>query len=232
MKVSIKITGNQFSASTKEEMWNIYKKYYNYSKNSFMERVAMNNYFALYTNQGKIVGFTGLRINKVQSDKKRKLMIYFGQTVIDKQFRGKALLPITGAKLCMKYFWDLLSSEVYFWCDALSYKPYLVFAKTLADFYPTRKRNMPKSIKNLIDVIGNQHYQDSYCPESGTVLKPVHLVSDLSVCVYEKDKQDADIQFYMKANPRYTEGHGLITLAPVNFSNFNLLLKRFINKIF
>ncbi|MFT4667362.1 MAG: hypothetical protein ACI8YQ_004291 [Polaribacter sp.] len=230
MKISINITDNQFSAATKEEMWNIYKKYYNYSKSSFMERVANNNHFSLYTNQGKIVGFTGLRINKVQSDKKSKLLIYFGQTVIDKQFRGKALLPITGAKLCMKYFWDLLRSDVYFWCDALNYKPYLVFAKTLADFYPTRKRNMPKAIKNLIDFIGNQHYKESYCPETGTVLKPVNLVSDLSVRVYENDRKDVDIQFYMKGNPGYIDGHGLITLAPVNFSNFNLLLKRFINK--
>ncbi len=232
MKISINITDNQFSASMKEELWNIYKKYYNYNKDDFMKRLAKNNQFAIYKNKGNIVGFTGLRIDRTTIDGKSSLLIYFGQTVIEKECRGNALLPFTGLKLCLKYFKDLMFSDVYFWCDALTYKSYLVFAKSMNECYPSHKHQTPKSIKNLINHIGQKHYKGSFHSVLGTVQKSTVLVSDPSVNIGTNDKQDADIQFFMKANPNYKKGHGLLTLAPLTRKSFFLVLNRFVDKLF
>jgi hypothetical protein len=231
MKISINITDNQFSAATKEEMWNVYKKYYTYSKDDFMNRIAKNSHFAIYTHAGKIVGFTGLRITRTKIEGKSSLFMYFGQTVIETACRGHALLPFTGLKLCLKYFKDLFFSDIYFWCDALTYKSYLVFAKSLSLCYPSRKQQMSESIKNLINYIGQKHYADSYCSTLGTVRKSKKLVSDPSVSISNKDEQDADIRFFMKVNPNHAKGHGLITLAKLNRNTFSPVLYRFANSI-
>ena len=69
---------------------------------------------------------------------------------------------------------------MYFWCDALTYKSYLVFAKTLHEFYPTYKIGTPTVVKQVMDFIGQTHYTDAYCPDSGNVSKPVNYVSDRS----------------------------------------------------
>ncbi|RMG28810.1 MAG: hypothetical protein D6730_04965 [Bacteroidetes bacterium] len=210
----------------KEEMWQIYRKYYHYSKASFMERIASNNYYALYYQGRQLVGFTGLRINQFRFEGKRHLLMYFGQTVIERIHRGKSLIARTGAKLCLKYLPQILTSKTYFWCDALTYKAYLVVAKTLDECYPSRKAEMPPAIKRLKDHIGKMYYGAAYCPQSGTVKKAVKYVNDFTTEVRQKDKQDADVRFYLQQNPLHVQGHGLLALGPVNWSNFWLLMQR------
>ncbi len=130
MKLSTKkviITQGGFSPETTEYLWSLYHKYYAYSKESFLERMEKNNFFALYIVDGFLVGFTGLRINRATIHGKKRFFIYFGQTVIDKAHRGKSLIPLTGVKLCKMFFKDLLRSKAYFWAECLSYKAYLIF---------------------------------------------------------------------------------------------------------
>ena len=227
MKVSIKLTANNFTTDTKEEMWNVYKPYYNSNGQDFIKRIVTNKQFAIYEHNGKIVGFTGIRINRTKVDGKRKMLIYFGQTVIEQSFRGNALLTMTALKVCLKYFKELILSDVYFWYDALSYKSYLVSAKSLKEFYPSHMQQTPHSIKRLINFIGQKHYQGSFCEELGTVVKSNIFVNDPSVSIGINDIKDKDIQFFMKANPNYDKGHGLITLTPMNRKNVLVLVKRF-----
>ena len=231
MKISINITTNDFTASTKEEMWNIYKGYYNANKGEFMKRIETNNQFAIYKHNGRIVGFTGIKINRTKIDGNKKMLIYFGQTVIERKYRGNALLTMTGLKVCLKYFRELIFSDVYFWYDALTYKSYLVCAKPAEECFPSHKQQTPGSIKKLINYIGYTHYKDSFCEELGTVVKTKIAVSDPSVSIGMNEEKDADIRFFMKANPNHAQGHGLITLTPMSQKNVSVLVKRFIAKM-
>ncbi|MEZ5038793.1 MAG: hypothetical protein R2828_02845 [Saprospiraceae bacterium] len=230
-KIKVSIVSNELSPAVKEEMWDVYSKYYDYSKAYFMERMEKNNFFSLYTVEGKIVGFTGLRINRTTINGKKRLLIYFGQTIIDSNYRGKSLIPTTGAKLCLKYLPEILSAKTYFWADCLTYKAYLVFAKTLENYYPSYKNDQVDDEKAVVDYIGQTHYPDTYCPKTGTVLKDSVVVTDTTTMQLPfKYHQDKDINFYTKANPFFEKGNGLITLGPVNFANFTILLKRMLRK--
>ena len=56
MKTKIKFrTVRKINESTKENMWDIYKKYYSYNQEYFMQGE-------------KLTGLTGLRINKIKMD--------------------------------------------------------------------------------------------------------------------------------------------------------------------
>lgn len=232
METKVLITDNNLSESTKEAMWNIYHHYYHYDKDSFMARIKRNNYYSFYVHNDELVGFTGLKIDDAKVNSKNIFLIYFGQTIILNDFRGKSLIPLTGFKLFMMFWKKFLFSEMYFWADTLCYKPYLVFAKTLDEYYPSYQQATPKSVKSVIDYIGRTHYQDSYDATTGTVRKDINLVRDPSSVITAYDRLDPDIRFYEEANPDHPQGRGLITLGPGNAKNVKRLLCRYLKSIF
>ena len=123
-----------------------------------------------------------------------------------------------------------MSSQTYFWADALTFKAYLVFTKSLEEFYPTRQQENPEHIQKVIDHIGRENYGASYNIGLGTVCKDQVLVNDPCVHIPLKYQDDPDIRFYTQANPGYTQGHGLIALAPLSGTNFMKLANRLMMK--
>ena len=59
-KISVKIASMHLSDAQKEEMWEVYKKYYSISKTSFMKRLLTYRQFNLELMEGKITGFTSI----------------------------------------------------------------------------------------------------------------------------------------------------------------------------
>lgn len=59
-KISVDIRSTHLTDAQKEEMWNVYKRYYSSSKDSFFLRIPRHNHFSLELVAGKIIGFTGL----------------------------------------------------------------------------------------------------------------------------------------------------------------------------
>ncbi|MEO0337925.1 MAG: hypothetical protein AAF242_01800, partial [Bacteroidota bacterium] len=230
-KIKIEITTNELSEATKIEMWNLYQNYYNYSRDYFMKRIHRNNYFSIYRVDGKIVGFTGLRINRTSVGDKQYLLIYVGQTIIDRAFRGNALIPRTAVKLLMKYWKDLVRGRIYFWADALTYKAYLVFAKTVHEFYPTYKKPTPKTVKTLLDFVGDEYYAEAYNVATGTIKKNTVFVNDQSTIIDQHLETDPDVLFFAQANPEYINGHGLLTITPMHSRNYLVMLRKCIIKL-
>lgn len=229
-KIVVDIVPTPLSTETREAMWALYHRFYHYDKVQFMQRINTNNYYSFYTTAGRVVGFTGLRINRTSLEGKKQFLIYFGQTVIDPAFRGQALIPRTAVKLCLKFWRSLLVSDLYFWADALTYKAYLVFAKTVPVMYPSWKCPTPVHIKSIIDHLGSIHYKANYCEASGTVIKESILVNDTTTHIPTKYRQDADIRFFTEANPRYVDGHGLLTITQMTRKNILALVYKCVKK--
>jgi hypothetical protein len=225
MKVSIKIkTSDQLSAQTIDQMWDVYKEYYHYSAAYFRQRIHKNTHFALFLKHNKIIGFTGLRINKVNIDGKKTSLFYLGQTVIHHNYRGKKLLRRMGIKLAKAFCLDFLLRRGYLWCDAISYKSYMAIAKGMCEFYPTFRNQTPQFEDAIIQFVGKKFYGDSFCSKSGTVSKKQNFVSDPSTLITSLELRNPDIQYYAGANPGYIQGNGLITLTPMNWTNITYLL--------
>lgn len=229
-KIHIDITSNDLSHETKEAMWAIYQPYYHYEKETFLARFVKNNHYALYYSEGTLVGFTGLRINHIKIEHQKHFLIYFGQTVVTQGFRGKGLIRMTGMKLIRQYWKEILLSKAWFWADALSYKAYLVFAKNLKEYYPTRQYATPAAVQKVFDFIGETHYGETYDPSTGTVCKTVKYVADPTTVIRAEDQKDLDVAFYAKSNPNNQQGHGLITLGPISLANVIRLIKRSVQK--
>lgn len=228
MKTQVVILGqHSLTHAQKAEMWAVYRGFYHYPEAYFMERISRNTHFSLYLHAGKIVGFTGLRIDKTRLNGRRQLLLYFGQTVISRAFRGQSLIQTTALMLVLKYWKDWLVSDVWFWYDALSYKAYLATAKCAKEIYPSRRCVMPDMARQLRDFAGKTWYGDAYCPHSGTVVKPANVLNDAAAHISPEDLNHPDVAFFAQANPKYAEGHGLLTFVPVTLANLGVLIRRY-----
>jgi hypothetical protein len=225
-RIKIELCGNDLEEWVIAEMWAIYEPYYNYSEKNFRERIDRNTHYALYRRNGRIVGFTGLRIQKIDLAGDKFLTIYFGQTVVSNQVRGCGLINRTGLLLMTKFWRAFLSRKVVFWADALTYRAYLVFAKNLLECYPRRHQLLPLRMKNLRDYLGHSNYGHRYCPSSGTVAKDSFLVNDPQMIIAEEKLRDPDIYLFAKANPEYLQGSGLLTMGPVTWENLAFMVKK------
>lgn len=230
MKTKVLIRSNQFSEAEKEAMWGIYRHYYHYTKAYFMDRLQQQDQFVLFMRGEQLVGFTGMKIRKVKIAGKWCRLIYFGQAVLHPSARGKSLFSAAAFMLCWKYWKDLLLGRICFWCDALSYKSYLLFAKSVESYYPNYQQATPGRINTIIRYIGEAHYADSFCTQTGTVRKTQNYVDDPTVLVSPQDLNDPDIHFYIQRNPGYQSGNGLITVAPITYKDLYLLAGRFLRK--
>lgn len=233
MKTSIKLLPQeQLTPSQKAEMWAVYRGFYHYTEAYFMERLSRNTHFALYLHQDRIVGFTGLRVDKARIGGRRQLLFYFGQAVITREFRGQSLIPITALLLSLRYWPQLLVSDAWYWYDALSYKAYLVGAKAAGACYPAHNQPVPARVQQLRDYAGQRWYGDSYCPESGTVAKPVNFLNDAAVNIFPEDMRDPDVAFFAQANPNHAQGYGLLTFIPINIRHLFTLVGRYCKRLF
>ena len=229
-KVTVTIQENKLTTSTINEMWKLYQKCYYCDYETFIEKLKTANYISFYKQGNRMVGFICIETVRQHLHGRNYLLMRFGQVIIDKAFRGKSLIPITGAKLCRLFWKDFLFGQTYFWADALTYKSYLVFAKTLEEFYPSYKQPTPYPVKDVIDFIGTNRYGENYNSTLGTVRKSFKFVNDFATEVQAKYREDKDIQFFANVNARHREGHGLITIAPVSLKNLLQLAKRYVQK--
>lgn len=228
--IQVSISTNELNENTLEAMWQVYRGYYNYSYEYFMNRIDTNNYFSFYTIDGRIIGFTGLRINRTEVKGRQCLLIYFGQTVIDKAYRGNSLIPRTACKLLLHYWKDLLLGRLYVWADTLTYKAYMVFAKNLSEYYPSYQSKTPNHVQELLHFVGKEYYEENYCTATGTIKKEKLLVNDASMMIDQQKERDLDALFYASANPKYIEGHGLLTVAPMHIKNYLTVIYKCLKK--
>lgn len=228
MKTQVVILRQQSLTHTqKAEMWSVYRGFYHYSEAYFMERIARNTHFSLYLHEDKIVGFTGLRIDQTRVNNRSQLLMYFGQTVISRAFRGQSLIQTTALMLVLKYWKAWLTSDVWFWYDALSYKAYLASANCASEIYPSWRQPMTAMARAVRDFAGKTWYGDTYCLQSGTVSKPSNLLNDAAVTIFPADLANPDVAYFAQASPRHADGHGLLTLVPLSKANMAILIRRY-----
>ncbi len=146
--------------------------------------------------------------------------IYFGQTMILPKYRGRSLIQNTVNRLFLKHFLQFNRRQLIVWNDSIHYRPYLVMARGLKEFYPDPNQEDQKELELIRDKLGNRYYGKAYCAASGTVHKEQTILNDQDIQLSANDLKDPHIDFFMKRNPGFQKGDGMITLCPANFKNF------------
>jgi hypothetical protein len=225
MKIRFKAI-NTFTENGIKNLYAIFKKSYDIDYQEFLEKHSSLDKYAVYKDaEENIIGFTGIRDCSFNIKKQRYRAVYFGQTFIEEQFRGKKLIQFTVIKLLISHYISFKRSKLIVWNDSLSYRPYLVMAKSLKYYYPNKDRKSDEIDLKIRDKLGEEYYPGSYCNKTGTVMKSRTVLKTKELHVSEKDLTDPDIKYYIDKNPNYIKGYGLITFCYASIKNLIYFIK-------
>ena len=219
----------ELDADMRELMWALYAPHHNMDRASFDARIASLDELALFqaNSSDELVGFNGLRTKIIElASSGRVATFYMGLTYISRAWRSRGLIQRMVIKRMLAPCLSPAYEAVYFWTDCLTYRPYLVMAKNLAEYYPHRTRELSPEAREVRDVLGRCYYGEAYDPERGTVRK-----TEARVCAHERvvtpaDLEDPDIRYYMELNRNYARGDGVLALCPAHMGNLMHYLGR------
>lgn len=205
-----------------DEMYGLYGPNHHVSREDFFVRVrGQFDYVALFRlrRDARLIGFTGVRARLLALESGREIpTVYSGLSFILPEFRGGAQVVYVLAYHALRMKLRRPRSTVIIWSDNISYKPYILTARHIRRFYPSRFVATPSDMLELRDQLGDRYYGELYERETGTVRKPPRLKPHLAP-IGPRELEDPDIRFYADHNPAHADGAGLLTLIPADLRN-------------
>lgn len=213
---------DELDAEMREQMWALYAPHHNMERACFDARIASLDELALFqaTGSRELVGFNGLRAKILElGTGGRVATFYMGLTYVTRAWRSRGLIQRMVIKRMLGPVLSPAYDAVYFWTDCLTYRPYLVMARNLDEYYPHRARELSSEAREVRDLLGRCYYGEAYDPERGTVRKTEARVCEHERLVTPADLEDPDIRYYMELNRNYARGDGVIALCPAHMGN-------------
>lgn len=200
-----------------EQFWSIYADTHYVERKDFDNRLKTFDRL-IFFKEGrtqKIVGGSGLRIMNYRLNRGKIITcIYIGQSYIIPDFRGKQLMSLGYSRIVIECKLKKPLRTIWFWFDALSYKPYLILGNHVHRFYPSPFWPTPAWVKGLLDQLGNQYYPGLYDTKTGIVKKKSRRLKSNVGRIQSGDLKNELILFYNRSNPGHVHGEGLLCTFP------------------
>lgn len=229
---------NKTTPELVENMWQIYQQYYACERRFFVSRLPNHNAFALFLCDNRLVGFTGIKRLKTRLENgKKALLLGLAITAINRDFRNQGLIEKTVVTLYCRERLKHPFLPIYNWSTAASYKPYLMFANNLKEYYPNATNIQSSFYQHLEKVIFDNYFQGCEI-DNGVVYQQGFRITDNSVllCTYRNTSNAAFVfykQRYEGSRPlKRMEVKCICTIAPTNLKNLCYWLGRFTQKQF
>ena len=220
-----------------KKWWEIYAPCHLVGGVEFLERFMNFDQvvFIRDSKSGIIVGGSGFRIRTFDlKNNKTVKTIYLGQSYILPEYRGRKLMSLSYTQVVLDCKKKHPFRQIWFWMDALSYKPYLIMANQMREYYPSSFRKTPDWVKDLRSKVGLYYYMSLYDDVTGVVKKKERRLKPSEGKIRQNDLNNPFIRFYLRLNPGHVRGEGLLCVCPGNFKNVLwftwLLIKQSIGK--
>lgn len=181
---------------------------------------AERTYLMKYFNQkNDLVGFFALHMFKKQICGKHSIIFRAQTGLLHNYRRSKANMYFSLFKV-IKYRLKYPFRKVYCFITTLSPSMYCVMAKHVVTIYPKYNGKISETEAKSIDELMRQ-YEFKKDPSGNKWISPVGLttIASQEEIDFWKNSNDPHIQHYLKLNPDFQKGNGLITLIPFSWSN-------------
>lgn len=216
-----------------QKLWDLYHDTHNITFEEFTLEWKKVNKISIFIDKKtqEIVGFVGIRYYSFLCiELSDTQTLSFGQVYIKPAFRGKFLIQRTVIKLLLQYKLKNPFSTLFFYTDALSYKPFLLMANHLANYYPNPFENNPYYIDELLDQIGEKYYPEFYQRDTKTTSREHNLLNDPSLMITKDKLKNQHIRFYASQNYDHNKGDGLLIICPMSIKNVIFFVSKLITK--
>jgi hypothetical protein len=168
---------------------------------------------------GIIQGFSTLMQLDAEMNHERVTAFFSGDTIIQREFRGQAVLPRLWSRHVFHLADALTDRKVYWFLICSGYKTYRFLPVFFREFFPCYDRSTPPEIKVLMDSLGGGKYGREYDAASGVIRfdQPSPLkggIADITPRL-----RDPHVAFFEKINPAHTRGDELVCITEISPAN-------------
>lgn len=220
----------RLSAKTIGEMFTLFERHYEGTdRDRFHEDLSEKQWVLLFRQEGELVGFSTQTVIESRNHPfdMRARALFSGDTVIDRAHWGsqslmKAWCRFAGSVLSLDpeaaLYWFLLSK---------GHRTYLYLPLFFLDFYPSRNGTRDPKLWPLLCHLASERYGQAFDVETGCVFPAAthdRLREELDTTPIRR--QNPDVEFFSRRNPRYADGVELACLAPIAPENLRGVARR------
>jgi hypothetical protein len=211
-------------------MYEIFARHYDcVSVEQFVRDLAEKDCALILRNvDGAICGFSTQQVLRLTIGGTRIRAVFSGDTIIDRNYWGDQELGRCWCRYVSTVYADEPDVPLYWFLISKGYRTYLYLPLFFERFYPNCGEATPFFEQQILDALATAKFHRYYRPESGLIefpqsqgqLKP-HLAE-----IPPRRLRDLHVQYFLKRNPFYANGHELACIAEISPSNMKLFAGR------
>jgi len=181
---------------------------------------ARNWVILLRDGSGAVKGFSTLRAGPSAAAGADALVIYSGDTAVERSAWGSTALPRTWISAVRQLATAYGAARTYWLMVTCGFRTYRFMPVFCRQFHPAYDRPTPAPIKRLIDAVASELLGDQYDPLTGIVRfrRPQPLRPELGA-IPPGRLADPHIAHFARRNPGHADGDELLCFAEVAEQN-------------
>lgn len=216
----------------RREMANLYLAYFDGSSEAqiFSDLKEKTEVLVLQFD-GKLVGFTTLKVFGYNWLGQSIRVIYSGDTIVDRAHWGQQALAFAWIAHMGELKREYPELPMYWFVIVKGHRTYKYLPTFGKSFFPHWSIDR-SDLKPLADALALEKFGANYNPATGIVEFPEskgHLKMEIALPT-EEEKNKESVQFFLKQNPNYLIGHELVCLCEMEVVNMKPLTKRIFSK--
>lgn len=214
-----------------DSMLHILVKYYaNTTQESFFRDLYSKTAAICLFNptNNKLVGFSTLREFFHTVDGEEYVILFSGDTIIEKEFWGSQALVMGFGEYMVSMMNLHTSKEIYWFLISKGIRTYKYLPAFFKEYYPNHLTKTPEKYQRIIDSLATLLFPDIYDKTAGVlrVKDGQYLKSEF----FPNSNPNNEIEnFYFSKNPGYVKGDELVCLTALKADNICDHIRRILN---
>jgi hypothetical protein len=176
---------------------------------------------------GRIRGFSTLRMMTPAETGRDCRILYSGDTVVDRRFWGGKALQLGFTRNLLRERLRDPVTPLYWMLTTKGYRTYLLLTNYFPASWPRHDLAMPDAVRALRDSVASMRYGDAYDPSRGVVVvRDLDRLREGVAEITGKEHQVPHIRFFEQVNPNHAQGEELVCLARIRRRDPLLILAK------
>ncbi|WP_373498925.1 hypothetical protein [Desulfococcus sp.] len=183
--------------------------------------------------QKKLVGYYAIHLFEVKPSSSEITAFFRAEAGLLRSCRRRhATLPFALTEYC-RYKWLHPVRKVYYLGTLVHPSSYLSIFRNCIEIYPSYRRETPPDILRFMFEAAKMLGVGPACRDDPLVVRVGWKVrNDKTDLSFWSHCDQPDVKYFLKRNPGYHDGEGLLTLVPVTWKNLLWLLIRWTTEAF
>jgi hypothetical protein len=218
------------SSSDREEMWNLYRRFYAGTDRALFERdlEQKDSLLLLHDGEQRIQGFSTIAVGITEFEGAPIRFVFSGDTIIERAHWGTQALAFTWLRYVGELKRERPELPLFWFLIVKGHRTFRYLPAFAREFYPHWQRDTPQRMTALMNKLAREKFGPAFDDTSGVVRFPEshgHLAEPFAEA-NEREAEREDVSFFLRRNSGYRQGDELVCLCELSLENLRPLARR------